>query len=178
MSDSLWPNGLQHVPASLSFTISRSLRLALITQQNVSGFYPSCCLYLLCVPCFLFCFVLFFQFNFTYLVLSALVFVAVWGLSLAAVCKPLIVVASLIMEHGLQDAWASAVVAHRLSCPVTCRIFPDQGSNPCSLHWQVDLLPLGKVLYQGSPVVCSLLLQVFHCSLRSCNSTLLRIAAL
>ena len=25
-----------------------------------------------------------------------------------------------------------------LSCSVTCAIFPDQGSNPCPLHWQAD----------------------------------------
>ena len=34
--------------------------------------------------------------------------------------------------------WASVVVARRLSCSVACGIFPDQGSNPCPLHWQVD----------------------------------------
>ena len=33
---------------------------------------------------------------------------------------------------------ASVVVALRLSCPVACGIFPDQGSNLCPLHWQVD----------------------------------------
>ena len=40
-------------------------------------------------------------------------------------------------------AWAlgchvSVVGAHRLSCPTACGIFQDQGSNPCSLHWQAD----------------------------------------
>ena len=29
-------------------------------------------------------------------------------------------------------------VAHRLSCSAACGIFPDQGSNPCPLHWQAD----------------------------------------
>ena len=29
----------------------------------------------------------------------------------------------------------SVVVAHGLSCPVAGGIFPDQGSNPCPLHW-------------------------------------------
>ena len=33
---------------------------------------------------------------------------------------------------------ASVVVAHGLSCPEACRIVPDQGLNPCPLHWQVD----------------------------------------
>ena len=32
----------------------------------------------------------------------------------------------------------SVVVAHGLSCFVACGILLDQGSNPCSLHWQVD----------------------------------------
>ena len=31
---------------------------------------------------------------------------------------------------------------------VACGIFPDQGSNPCPLHWQADSQPLH---HQGSP---------------------------
>ena len=42
----------------------------------------------------------------------------------------------------------SVVVAHGPSCPVACGIFPDQGSNPCPLHWQADSQPLR---HQGSP---------------------------
>ena len=42
----------------------------------------------------------------------------------------------------------SVVVAHGLSCSSACGIFPDQRSNPCLLHWQVDSLPLS---HQGSP---------------------------
>ena len=41
----------------------------------------------------------------------------------------------------------SVVVAHGLRCSMVCRIFLDQGSNPCLLHWQVDSLP---VSHQGS----------------------------
>ena len=33
---------------------------------------------------------------------------------------------------------ASVAVAQGLGCSATCGIFPDQGSNPCPLHWQVD----------------------------------------
>ena len=29
-------------------------------------------------------------------------------------------------------------MAHGLSCSMACGIFPDQGSNPSPLHWQVD----------------------------------------
>ena len=42
----------------------------------------------------------------------------------------------------------SAVVAHGPSCSAACGIFPDQGSNPCPLHWQADFQPLH---HQGSP---------------------------
>ena len=30
------------------------------------------------------------------------------------------------------------VVVYRLSCSAACGIFPDQGLNPCPLHWQAD----------------------------------------
>ena len=39
----------------------------------------------------------------------------------------------------------STVVAQRLSCSEACRIFLDQGSNPCLLHWQEDSLPLSHL---------------------------------
>ena len=39
-------------------------------------------------------------------------------------------------------------MAHGLSCSMACGSFPDQGSNPCPLHWQVDSQPL---CHQGSP---------------------------
>ena len=38
-------------------------------------------------------------------------------------------------------------MVHGLSCSVACGIFPDQGSNPCPLHWQADSQPLR---HQGS----------------------------
>ena len=44
----------------------------------------------------------------------------------------------------------SVVVAHGPSCPVACGIFPDQGSNPCPVHWQADSQPLH---HQGSPII-------------------------
>ena len=43
----------------------------------------------------------------------------------------------------------SVVVAHGPSRSVACGIFPDQGSNPCPLHWQADSQPLH---HQGSPI--------------------------
>ena len=43
--------------------------------------------------------------------------------------------ASVVVGLALQSA-GSAAVAHGLSCPVTCTIFPAQGSNLYSLHWR------------------------------------------
>ena len=67
----------------------------------------------------------------------------------------------------------SVVVAHGPSRSVACGIFPDQGSNPCPLHWQADSQPLR---HQGSPplfinvcvyllVVCTHLLILFSYNL-------------
>ena len=64
--------------------------------------------------------------------------------------------ASVAVARRLQRA-GSVVVAHGLSCSVACGIFPDQGSNPCSLHWQVDSQPL---CHQGSPGAFSLILLI------------------
>ena len=40
---------------------------------------------------------------------------------------------SWVLEH-----WLSSTCVHGLSCSVARGIFPDQGSNLCLLHWQVD----------------------------------------
>ena len=49
----------------------------------------------------------------------------------------------------------SVIVAHGPSCSAACGIFPDQGLNPCALHWQADSQPLR---HQGSPVLFLILI--------------------
>ena len=71
---------------------------------------------------------------------QGLLFIAVHGLLLA--------VASLVVEHGTPELEGSVVVVHRLSYPVACGTFPDQGWNPCPLYWQGDSHPLP---HQGNP---------------------------
>ena len=61
------------------------------------------------------------------------------GLSLS---RPL-----LLRSTGSRRA-GSVIVAHWPSCSAACGIFPDQGSNPCFLHWQADSQPLR---HQGRP---------------------------
>ena len=53
----------------------------------------------------------------------------------------------LLQSTGCRRA-GSVVVAHGPSGSAACGIFPDQGSNPCPLHWQADSQPLR---HQGSP---------------------------
>ena len=59
------------------------------------------------------------------------------------------------------SSWAldtgSVVVVHGLSCSAACAIFPDQGLNPCLLHWQAGSLPLS---HQGSPLLVNSLEQL------------------
>ena len=60
----------------------------------------------------------------------------------------------LLRSTGSRRA-GSIIVAHGLSCSAACGIFPDQGSNPCPLHWQADSQPLH---HQGS-----LTMYLFRC---------------
>ena len=66
------------------------------------------------------------------------------GLSLS---RPLLLRSAGSRRAGSRRA-DSVIVAHGPSCSAACGIFPDQGSNPCPLHWQADSQPLH---HQGSP---------------------------
>ena len=97
----------------------------------------------------------FFNYLFIYLWLCW-VFVSVRGLSLVAAsgghsssrCAGLSLSWPLSLRSTGSRRAGSVGVAHGLSCSAACGIFPDQGSNPCALHWQADSQPLR---HQGSP---------------------------
>ena len=72
-----------------------------------------------------------------------------WGPLFIAVRGPLTVAASLVAEHRLQTRRLSNC-GHGPSCSAACGILPDQGSNPCPLHWQADSQSLR---HQGSPAL-------------------------
>ena len=86
------------------------------------------------------------------------VFVSVRGLSLVAAsgshssswCAGLSLSRPLLLWSTGSRCAGSVVVAHGPSCSAACGIFPDQGLNPCPLHWQADSQPLH---HQGSPGV-------------------------
>ena len=61
--------------------------------------------------------------------------------------------------HGFQQLChrGSVVVAHGLQFPTACRIFLDQDSNPCPLHWQADSSPLH---HQGSST-CVFIIELY-----------------
>ena len=85
------------------------------------------------------------------------VFVSVRGLSLVAAseghsssrCAGLSLSWPLLLRSKGSRCAGSAIVAHGPSRSAACGIFPDQGSNPCPLHWQADSQPLR---HQGSPI--------------------------
>ena len=85
------------------------------------------------------------------------VFVSVQGLSLIAAsgghsssrCTGLSLSRPLLLRSTGSRHAGSVIVAHGPICSAACGIFPDQGSNPCPLHWQADSQPLR---HQGSPV--------------------------
>ena len=89
------------------------------------------------------------------------VFVSVRGLSPVAAsgghsssrCAGLSLSRLLLLRSTSSRRAGSVVVAHGPSHSAACGIFPDQGSNPCPLHWQADSQPLR---HQGSPKLVSL----------------------
>ena len=84
------------------------------------------------------------------------VFVAARGLSLVVAsgrhssswCRGLSLSRPLLLRSTGSRRTGSVVVAQGPSCSAACGIFPDQGSNPCPLHWQAGSQPLR---HQGSP---------------------------
>ena len=83
-------------------------------------------------------------------------FVSVRGLSLVVAsgghsssrCAGLSLSWPLLLRSTGSRRAGSVTVAHGPSCSAACGILPDQGSNPCPLHWQADSQPLR---HQGSP---------------------------
>ena len=71
-----------------------------------------------------------------------------WGHS-SSRCAGLSLLRPLLLRSTGSRRSGSVVVTHGPSCSMACGIFPDQGSNPCPLHWQADPQPL---CHQGSPV--------------------------
>ena len=61
----------------------------------------------------------------------------------------------------------SVIAAHGPSCSAACGILPDQGTNPCPLHWQADSQPLR---HQGSP--CHAFLAKFQITQRHQSSNI------
>ena len=107
-----------------------------------------------------FCGVFLFAFYYLFIIYFWLcwVFVSVRGLSLVAAsgghsssrCAGLSLSRPLLLWSTGSRRAGSVVVAHGPSCCRACGIFPDQGSNPCPLHWQADSQPLH---HQGSPLL-------------------------
>ena len=109
----------------------------------------------------------FFFFNLFIYFWLCWVFISVRGLSLVAAsgghsssrCAGLSLSRPLLLQSTGSRCTDSVVVAHGPSCSTACGILPDQGSNPCPLHWQADFQPLR---HQGSPFNVFLRLMFFN----------------
>ena len=140
----------------MSVTNFKNLTLLIDTIQIASLFFFKNCIYL---------------FIYLFILWLCWVFVSVRGLSLAAArggrsspwcgghsssrCAGLSLSWPLLLRSTGSRRAGSVIVAHGPSCSTACGIFPDQGSNPCLLHWQADSQPLR---HQGSPAslfICS-----------------------
>ena len=116
------------------------------------------------------CFFFFYEFIYLFIYFWVCwVFVSVRGLSLAAAsgghsssrCAGLSLSWPLLLRSTGSRRAGSVVVAHGPSCSEACGIFPNQGSNPCPLHWQADSQPLR---HQGSPVANVLKIKLWYIS--------------
>ena len=107
------------------------------------------------------------------------------GLSLVAAsgghsslrCAGLSLSRPLLLRSTGSRCTGSVVVAHGPSCSAACGIFPDQGSNPCPLHWQADSQPLRR---QGSPMLRLLKVNfqiLYSKKLTECQEALLEVRA-
>ena len=104
------------------------------------------------------------------------------GLSLAAAsggrsssrCAGLSLSRPLLLRSTGSRRAGSVIVAHGPSCSTACGIFPDQGSNPCPLHWQADSQPLR---HQGSPTVILLKVSLYHSSAQTLQWLVISLSA-
>ena len=103
------------------------------------------------------------------------VFVSARGLSLVVAsgghsssrCAGLSLSRPLLLRSTGSRRAGSVLVAHGPSYSAVFGIFPDQGSNPCPLHWQADSQPLR---HQGSPTdvflrLCRQLWALYFCEM-------------
>ena len=65
-------------------------------------------------------------------------------------CAGLSLSRPLLLQSTSSRRAGSVAVAHGPSCSAACGILPDQGPNPCPLHWQADSQPL---CHQGIPLL-------------------------
>ena len=145
--------------AAIPLGIEAIAHRTFIEQISIYSLNDDCCLIQLINCLFVY---FFFSFKFIYLFIYLFlwlcwVLVSVRGLSPVAAsgghsssrCAGLSLSRPLLLWSTGSRRAGSVIGAHGPSCSAACGIFPDQGSNPCPLHWQADSQPLR---HQGSPV--------------------------
>ena len=136
----------------------------ILNQTCIPGINPTCTW---CITLFIYCQIPFaniyiFLINLSIYFWLCWVFVSVRGLSpivasgghSSSLCAGLSLSRPLPPRSTGSRRAGSVVAAHGPNCSAACGILPDQGSNPCSLHWQADSQPLH---HQGSPIFFKLI---------------------
>ena len=147
---------IPHCGFDLHFPDISDVEHLLIPVDHLDVFLGKMSIQFLCSFLFIFFIFLFFWLCW--------VFVSVRGLSLlvasgghSSLRRAGLSLSRPLLLRSTSSRCAGSVVAHGPSCSAACGIFPDQGSNPCPLHWQADSQPLR---HQGSPL-CSFLNELF-----------------
>ena len=121
------------------------IKLCFITNVSLCLYFP------FVVSCFFFFFNIYLWLCWVFASVRGLSPVAASGDHSSSRCAGLSPSRPLLLRSTGSRRAGSAIVAHGPSCSAACGILPDQGSNPCPLHWQADSQPLR---HQGSPLSC------------------------
>ena len=97
---------------------------------------------------FIYLFIIYFWLRWVFISVRGLSLVVASGGHSSSRCAGLSLSRPLLLRSTGSSRAGSVVVAQGPSGSAACGIFPDQGSNPCPLHWQADSQPLRQ---QGSP---------------------------
>ena len=113
----------------LPFSLSPSLSFFIFLSLFLSFFFFNLFIYL---------FIIYFWLCWVFVSVRGLSPVVASGGHSSSRCAGLSLSRPLPLRSTGSRRAGSVVVAHGLSCSAACGIFPDQGSNPCPLHWQAD----------------------------------------
>ena len=135
----------KYKPKSFNYNFSSAKP---VTNSMLKTFFHNCFFKILFIYLLIIIIIINFWLCWVFVSAQGLPLVAASGGHSSSRCVGLSLSRLLLLRSTGSRCAGSVVVAHGPSCSVARGIFPDQGSNPCPLHWQADSQPLR---HQGSP---------------------------